>query len=106
VVRVFRFSTLHSLPREFLTLCAGGKYTSKFRKLPRCGWCGWTREDSKGNAAGAGNPRQKAACALQPEVFRIRKLQGVRIKGGMLCQSVHINRGNDAAPRHTDFACA
>jgi hypothetical protein len=64
------------------------------------------REDSKGNAAGAGNSRQKAACAWQPEGYRKRKLQRERIKGGMLCQSVHINRGNDAAPRHTDFACA
>jgi hypothetical protein len=24
--------------------------------------------------------------------------------GGWLCQSVHINRGNDAAPRRMDFA--
>jgi hypothetical protein len=83
--RVYHFSPPYSLPPRFLTLPAGRKYTREFRKLPEKQWYGsvaW---------------KYRASLVGQQDVDTFR---------GMLCQSVHFNRGDAAAPKHTDFARA
>jgi hypothetical protein len=45
--RCFTFPRPVTIPRVFLTLCAGGKYTSKFRMLPGLWQAGWTEKTPK-----------------------------------------------------------
>jgi len=80
-----RDSKLYHLP-DFLTVCEPVDYTNKF---DTCRLGGLT-----------------AALCLQEEPAAMRVLCGCATKGGLLCQSAHINRGNDAAQKRTDSARA
>ena len=98
---VYRFSQGIAFPlsnptRCFLTLCAGGKYTNKFRMLPR------KRQRLNGEHPKpwrAVNGRLRKTAWWRTECSQA----GLRTKGELLCQSVHFSRTNGAAPRRTDF---
>lgn len=92
--------------------------------LPELWQPGWTEKTPKptrqvvgtgGKPFGSGEAHgaQKARFAQSegpPKRWSMRFFRAGRDstkkQGGMLCQSVHINRGNAAAPRHTGFARA
>jgi hypothetical protein len=86
-----------SYPRAFLTPCAGGKYT---RSL----------QNAAGNAAAEVCLPERENLRRQQRARKLRKfrkpLQRRNTQGGLLCQSVLFNRGNDAAPKHTGFVRA
>ena len=70
-------------------------------------------EDPRANAKFEVNRQCSTAGALEREISGTgfgndseRKSDIELDTGGLLCQSVHINRGDAAAPKHTDFACA
>jgi len=71
---------------DFLTVCEPVDYTYKF---DTCRLGGLT-----------------VALCLQGESAAMQVVCGCATKGGLLCQSAHINRGNDAAQKRTDSARA